>query len=75
MPKVIQLYRDAGFRFVSLAQAESDPAFAGYMNLSLPPPPSIWDLAKKKGVTLPLPSDPTAKLEQLCPGGPTATNL
>ena len=73
MPQVIQLYRDAGFRFVSLAEAESDPAFAGYINLSLPPPTSQWDLAKEKRLTLPLPPDPTAKLAQLCPGGPTAT--
>jgi peptidoglycan-N-acetylglucosamine deacetylase len=73
MPRVIQLYGGAGFRLVSLPDAESDTVYGGYTTLSLPPPASQWDVAKEKGVTLPLPPDPTAKLAQLCPGGPTAT--
>lgn len=73
MPRVIQLYRDAGFRFVTIAEAESDPTYRGDTDLSAPPRPSQWDVAKAKGVTLPLPPDPTAKLASMCPGGPTAT--
>ena len=38
MPQVIRLYRDAGFRLVSLPVAESDPAYAGYTDLRLAPP-------------------------------------
>lgn len=74
MPRVIQLYRNAGFRFVTLERAESDPAYRSDTDLSAQPRPSQWDLAKKKGVNLPLPPDPTARLAEMCPGGPTATN-
>ena len=74
MPSVIQLYRDAGFGFVTVAQAESDPVYRADTDLSTPPRPSQWDLAKARGVTLPLPPDPTAKLAEMCPGGPTATS-
>lgn len=38
MPQVIRLYRGAGFRLVSLPEVESDPAYAGYTDLRLPPP-------------------------------------
>jgi hypothetical protein len=74
MPRVIQLYRDAGFRFVMIEQAESDPVYSADTDLSLPPRPSQWDLAKEKGVILPQPPDPTAKLAAMCPGGPTVTS-
>jgi peptidoglycan/xylan/chitin deacetylase (PgdA/CDA1 family) len=74
MPRVIALYRNAGFRLVTIHQAESDPAYRAYTDLSLPPPPSPWDVAKRKGVTLPQPPDPTPKLAKMCPGGPTATS-
>jgi peptidoglycan-N-acetylglucosamine deacetylase len=73
MPRVIALYRGAGFRLVSIEQAESDPAYRAYTDLSLPPPPSPWDVAKRKGVTLPQPPDPTPTLAKMCPGGPSAT--
>ena len=33
MPQLVQLYRDAGFRFVSLAAAERDSAYLGYTDL------------------------------------------
>jgi peptidoglycan/xylan/chitin deacetylase (PgdA/CDA1 family) len=74
MPQVIRLYRASGFRLVSIEQAESDPAYRAYTDLALPPPPSSFDVAKAKGITLPLPPDPTAKLATMCPGGPTATS-
>jgi peptidoglycan/xylan/chitin deacetylase (PgdA/CDA1 family) len=74
MPKVIRLYRHAGFRLVSIAEAERDPAYRAYTDLSLPPPPSQGQLAKEKGVSLSEAPDLTAKLAAMCPGGPTATN-
>jgi len=67
MPRVIQLYRDAGFRFVSIQQAESDPVYRAYTDLSLPPPPSDAELAKEKGVTLPQATDLQSKLNAMCP--------
>jgi peptidoglycan/xylan/chitin deacetylase (PgdA/CDA1 family) len=66
MPRVIQLYRAAGFRFVSLPDAERDPAYRGYTELGLPPPPSPSELAAKKGVQLPQATDLSPKLNALC---------
>jgi peptidoglycan/xylan/chitin deacetylase (PgdA/CDA1 family) len=75
MPRVIKLYRDAGFRFVSIAEAERDPAYRGYTDLSLPPPPADWELAKRKHVALPQGTDLAPRLAAMCPGeGPTATS-
>jgi peptidoglycan/xylan/chitin deacetylase (PgdA/CDA1 family) len=68
MPQVIQLYRDAGFRFVSLPQAESDPAYRGYTDLTQRPPSSDWELALHKGVKLPTAKDYSARLAAICTG-------
>ena len=66
MPQVIQLYRDAGFRFVSLAEAERDPAYIAYTDLRLPPPASLQELAKQKGVQLLQAPDYSARLDAMC---------
>ena len=66
MPRVIALYRNAGFRFVSLAQAESDPAYAGDVDLAGPPPPSTQELAKAKRVTIAPAPDHSARLDAIC---------
>ena len=66
MPKVIQLYRDAGFRFVSIAQAESDPVYRGDTDLTLPPRTPDWKLAQEKGVKLPQPTDLQPMLNAMC---------
>ena len=72
MPRVIDAYRRAGFRFVSLPQAESDPTYRADTDLSLPPPPSSWELAAKKGVKLPKAPDYSARLAAICPESRTA---
>jgi peptidoglycan/xylan/chitin deacetylase (PgdA/CDA1 family) len=66
MPRVIQLYRDAGFRFVTIREAESDPAYAAYTDLALPPPPSRGEAAQQKRVKLPAPPDYSATLNEVC---------
>jgi peptidoglycan-N-acetylglucosamine deacetylase len=66
MPQVIRLYRNAGFRLISLAEAERDPAYAAYINLSLSPPPVDWKRAQEKGVTLPSAPDHSAVLNNIC---------
>ena len=66
MPQLIRLYRAAGVRFVSLSQAESDPAYAGYANLDLPPPKSSEQLASEKGVRLTEAPDHSSTLTALC---------
>jgi peptidoglycan/xylan/chitin deacetylase (PgdA/CDA1 family) len=67
MPQVIKIYRDAGFRFVSLAEAESDPAYRSDVDLSLPPRTPDGKLAQEKGVTLPQATDLQPKLNAMCP--------
>jgi peptidoglycan/xylan/chitin deacetylase (PgdA/CDA1 family) len=66
MPQLLDLYRTAGFRFVSLPQAESDPAYRGFTDPRLPAPPSPQELAKAKGVSLMRTTDYAAKLEGMC---------
>jgi len=65
MPEVIKLYRDSGFRFVTLPQAESDPVYRPDIDLSLPGRPPDWKLAQERSVTLPTFNDP--KLDAICP--------
>jgi peptidoglycan/xylan/chitin deacetylase (PgdA/CDA1 family) len=66
MPKIIRIYRDAGYRFVSLPKAESDPAYRAYTDLERAPPPSPGEMAKARGVTLPSPPDLSARLDSIC---------
>src|SRR5438270_5792173 len=75
MPRVIQLYRAAGFRFVSVPDAERDLAYRAYTDLSLPPPPSPGEVAASEGVKLPQATDYSAKLAAMClGGGPAVSN-
>ncbi len=66
MPQVIGLYRNAGCRLVSLPEAESDAAYAGYTDLGLPPPQSPQQLAQKKYVQLMRAPDHSAILNSIC---------
>jgi len=66
MPQVIKLYRNAGVRFVSLQEAERDPVYQAYTNLSLPAPPSPQELAARRGVKLPHGTDVDAELAAMC---------
>jgi peptidoglycan/xylan/chitin deacetylase (PgdA/CDA1 family) len=66
MPRVLRIYRNAGYRFVSLPEAESDPAYRAYTALTLPPPPSGGEAAKLRHVKLPPPPDYSAQLDAIC---------
>lgn len=67
MPRLLSLYRDAGVRFVSLAQAHSDPAYREDVDLTLPPRPQfIAERAAARGVRVPREPDFTAQLEAIC---------
>jgi peptidoglycan/xylan/chitin deacetylase (PgdA/CDA1 family) len=66
MPRVIKAYRAAGFRFVTIRQAESDPVYRADIDLSRPGRMPDWKLAQQKGVTLPQVTDLTAKLNAIC---------
>jgi len=71
MPQVIRLYRNAGFRFVTLEQAERDPVYRPDIDLSLAGRPPDGKLAKEMGVNLPSSPNPTAKLDAICPQAAT----
>lgn len=66
MPDVIRYYRSAGFRFVSLKEAELDPVYAGYTDLKLPPPPSPQELAQQRRVKLNYAPDYSSRLNSIC---------
>ena len=74
MPQVIELYRHAGFRFVTITQAERDPVYRAYTQLSLAPPPSQVEIAKRKGVVLRQSIDLSAKLASMCPAAVAASS-
>jgi len=69
MPQVIKAYRAAGFRFVTIKQAESDPVYRADIDLSLPGRIADWKLAQDKAVKLPKATDLSAKLGGMCPAG------
>ena len=69
MPRLLALYREMGFQFVSLPQAEADPAYAA----DLAPAPgsratNLEDLAANKRVQSPR-TDYAARLERFCRAG------
>jgi peptidoglycan/xylan/chitin deacetylase (PgdA/CDA1 family) len=66
LPRLLQLYRDKGFRFVSLAEAERDPAYRAELNPALPPAPQGLDQAAAlKGVSAP-PAPALPAFDTLC---------
>ena len=66
MPRLLKLYRDEGFRFVTLAQAQADPAYLDQIDPSRPAEPQgLEDKARSRG---PVPSRTDYKpvLEAMC---------
>ncbi|MBV8687654.1 MAG: polysaccharide deacetylase family protein [Alphaproteobacteria bacterium] len=64
MPRVLALYRRAGFRFVTLAHAERDPAYAADLDPSRPP---ALDLERAPRALPVVPRyEPAERLEGLC---------
>ena len=63
MPQVIGLYRNAGFHFVTLSDAERDPVYRDYIDPRRSAPPSRAEVAKQRGVILPRPPDYSAELD------------
>jgi peptidoglycan/xylan/chitin deacetylase (PgdA/CDA1 family) len=62
LPRLLKQYRDKGFSFVSLEDAEMDPFYAGSLNPSLPDKPDTLEgaMAAKK---LPWPNRPKPSLD------------
>jgi peptidoglycan/xylan/chitin deacetylase (PgdA/CDA1 family) len=66
LPQLIALYKQKGFSFISLEQAEKDPVFATDIDLTITtPPPSSGQLAAQRGTTLPHPPPPP-NIANLC---------
>ena len=70
LPKLLALFRDQGFRFVPLDEAQSDPAYATSNNPALPPEPKgLEGKAAAEGIPLPPRTDYAALLEAICRPG------
>lgn len=66
-PRLIALYREMGFRLVTLEEAQADPAYACDSDPSLVPGP--WTLEARmaaKGLPLPPPRTRTIDLDTIC---------
>ncbi|HEX5182761.1 MAG TPA: polysaccharide deacetylase family protein [Allosphingosinicella sp.] len=67
LPRLIALYRSLGFRFVTLPEAERDPAYASDVDPSRPPEP-VGLVAKARARNIPIPPLYTqmAMLDGMC---------
>jgi peptidoglycan/xylan/chitin deacetylase (PgdA/CDA1 family) len=67
LPRLIALFRERGFTFVTLPQAESDPAYAFDPNIGYPGGGTLQELvAKIKGVNFPDNTKPYKELDSMC---------
>jgi hypothetical protein len=67
LPRLLKLYRDKGFTFVSLADAEKDPFYRGDLDLSQGSMPDTLEEAMQAR-NLPVPSrpEPTVDISGIC---------
>ena len=67
MPRLLQLYRDKGFQFVTLPEAESDEFYRDDTNLSLPAGPEMLESAMSaRHLPLPPRTNFGAQLDSMC---------
>ena len=67
LPRLLKLYSDRGFSFVTLQQAENDPFYKNDLDLSLPPAPdSLEEAMNLRGLPIPHAPDPDPTLDKLC---------
>lgn len=67
LPRLLWLYREKGFTFISLAEAEQDPFYQYDVNPNLLPGPDLLEQAMaKRHLPLPKRTDYSAKLNGLC---------
>lgn len=67
LPRLIALYRELGFRFVTLPEAERDPAYASDIDPSRPPEPvGLVAKARAKDIAIPPLYTPNAILNDIC---------
>lgn len=67
LPRLIALYRAKGFRFVTLEQAERDPAYHFDPHIGYPGGGTLSELvAQVKGVNFPDDAEPEKQLDAMC---------
>jgi peptidoglycan/xylan/chitin deacetylase (PgdA/CDA1 family) len=67
LPKLLELYKAHGFRFVTLPEAERDPFYAADVDPSLAPGPANLEAAlSARGERPPAPGWDLAKIDQIC---------
>jgi peptidoglycan/xylan/chitin deacetylase (PgdA/CDA1 family) len=67
LPRLIALFRSKGFRFITLEQAEKDPAYSFDPNIGYPGGGTMQELtAKVKGVNFPDNTKPYKQLDAVC---------
>ncbi|HSY67054.1 MAG TPA: polysaccharide deacetylase family protein [Edaphobacter sp.] len=67
LPRLLKLYRDKGFSFISLQDAEKDPFYKNDLDLSLPPvPDTLEEAMRTHNLALPPRPAPTVDLNTIC---------
>jgi peptidoglycan-N-acetylglucosamine deacetylase len=67
LPRLLKLYRDKGFSFISLQDAEKDPFYKNDLDLSLPPiPDTLEEAMQTHNLALPPRPAPTVDLNTIC---------
>lgn len=67
LPRLLGLYRQHGFRFVGLGEAQRDAAYADQVDPSLPAEPQgLEGKARARGIPLPPRTEYAARLEAIC---------
>ncbi|MGD0098483.1 MAG: polysaccharide deacetylase family protein [Terracidiphilus sp.] len=67
LPRLIKLYRDRGFGFITLQQAEADPFYKNDLDLSLSAAPdSLEEAMIARGLPIPPGPAPSIDLDALC---------
>lgn len=66
LPHLLKLYRDQGFRFVSLAEAEADPAYADQVQPELPAELQGLERKASQRIALPPQTDYQPILDAMC---------
>jgi hypothetical protein len=67
LPQLIAQFRARGFQFITLEQAEQDPAYAFDPHIGYPGGGTLEEfVAKVKGIDFPDNTKPYKKLDRLC---------
>lgn len=67
MPRVLEVYREAGFEFTTLAAAQADSVYRGDMDPTRSAPPTdLGARARERGIPVPRGTDQRAMLQAAC---------